>query len=182
MSEDWAMTTPGVEQMLYLMDKAFEGHGEHALLANLKSVMDEDWAWLPPGGERSIAHIVAHVAACKHMYDHYAFGEGVWTWTEPPFSDAALFAPRPKAELIDWLREGQRVLCGHVAALNDDDELTKPRRSNWGAEHETRWLIAKMIEHDLYHGGEINHIRALHQGHDRWAIPHGRSAKLSLST
>jgi hypothetical protein len=26
-----------------------------------------------------------------------------------------------------------------------------------------------MIEHDLYHGGEINHIRSQHQQNDRWA-------------
>jgi hypothetical protein len=25
-----------------------------------------------------------------------------------------------------------------------------------------------MIEHDLYHAGEINHIRALRQENDRW--------------
>jgi hypothetical protein len=26
-----------------------------------------------------------------------------------------------------------------------------------------------MIQHDLYHAGEINHIRALRQRNDRWA-------------
>jgi hypothetical protein len=26
-----------------------------------------------------------------------------------------------------------------------------------------------MIEHDLYHAGEINHLRSLRQGTDRWA-------------
>jgi len=34
---------------------------------------------------------------------------------------------------------------------------------------ETRWLIGVMIEHDLYHAGEINHLRALRHGNDRWA-------------
>ena len=34
---------------------------------------------------------------------------------------------------------------------------------------ESRWIIAVMIEHDLYHAGEINHIRALRQGNDGWA-------------
>jgi hypothetical protein len=27
-----------------------------------------------------------------------------------------------------------------------------------------------MIEHDLYHAGEINHLRALRHGADRWAF------------
>lgn len=26
-----------------------------------------------------------------------------------------------------------------------------------------------MIQHDLYHVGEINHLRSLRQGTDRWA-------------
>jgi hypothetical protein len=34
--------------------------------------------------------------------------------------------------------------------------------------HETRWFIVTMIEHNLYHAGEINHIRALSQGNDNW--------------
>lgn len=162
------MTSPGVDQLLYLMDQAFEGSKEHALLNNLRSVRNEDWTWRPDGGGRSIADIVAHVAACKHMYDHHAFGEGVWKWNEPPFDDASLSAPRSQEGMIAWLQEGQRLLREHVAAL-DDSGLISPRRANWGQEYETRWLIAVMIEHDLYHGGEINHLRALRQGNDRWA-------------
>jgi hypothetical protein len=34
---------------------------------------------------------------------------------------------------------------------------------------ETRWIIKSMIEHDLYHAGEINRMRALRQENDRWA-------------
>jgi hypothetical protein len=29
-----------------------------------------------------------------------------------------------------------------------------------------RWFIGVMIQHYAYHAGEINHIRALHQGDD----------------
>ncbi len=166
------MNRAAIDQLLYLMDSAFEGledAGGHALMANLRSVTEQEWAWLPTDGGRSIAHIVAHVAAAKHMYDHYAFGEGRWTWTDPLFSDEALFGqPRPMAELIGWLQEGQRLMRAHVAEL-DDDELLKPRRTNWGELYETRRLIAIIIEHDLYHAGEINHLRALRQGNDRWA-------------
>ena len=34
---------------------------------------------------------------------------------------------------------------------------------------ETRWIIKSMIEHDLYHAGEDNRMRALGQRNDRWA-------------
>lgn len=36
-----------VEQLLYLMDEAFEAHGEHSLLRNLESVSRDDWLSVP---------------------------------------------------------------------------------------------------------------------------------------
>jgi hypothetical protein len=33
----------------------------------------------------------------------------------------------------------------------------------------TRWSsVVTMIQHDLYHAGEINHLRSLNQGTDQW--------------
>lgn len=70
--------------------------------------------------------------------------------------------------MIDWLREGHALFRGYVAAMENDYELMTPRKSNWGEEYETRWLIATILQHDVYHAGEINHIRALAQGNDAW--------------
>jgi len=69
--------------------------------------------------------------------------------------------------MIDWLREGHAYLRGYVENL-DDGELTVKRKWHPGPMMETRWLVSTMIEHDLYHAGEINHIRALVQGNDAW--------------
>ena len=151
------------------MDEAFDAEGhEHSFLANLRSLKDDDWEWMPTGGGRPIFEIVYHVGICKYVYDNHAFGDASMRWDHP----RSLPGIRPDSspdEVIAWLREGQRVLRGSVAALESDDELLKLRRSNWGQEYETRWLISVMVEHDLYHAGEINHIRALHHGDDRWA-------------
>ena len=40
--------------------------------------------------------------------------------------------------------------------------------TNWGELRPTRWIIAAMITHDAYHAGEINHLRSLLDGDDRW--------------
>ncbi len=77
--------------------------------------------------------------------------------------------PAAVAELIGWLENAPRRLLGSVEALADDPELLKPRRTNWSEMKETRWIIKSMIEHDLYHAGEINRMRALRQQNDRWA-------------
>ncbi len=61
-----------IDLLVWLIEGAFERDNNHALLVNLASVSDEEWTALPPGGERSIANIVEHVAWCKWMYEDYA--------------------------------------------------------------------------------------------------------------
>ena len=133
---------------------------------NLRTVSASDWLWTPGGGQRSICKIAVHVGACKYMYDNHAFGDAHLFWTDAlvePWPDN----PPAKDEVLAWLCEGQRRLREHVAALSDDD-LLELRRANWGEMKETRWLIKTLIEHDVYHAGEINHLRALAQHNDQW--------------
>jgi hypothetical protein len=157
------MSTAAVSQLLYLLDSAFQGTDWHSLLGNLGAVRPADWLWVPPGGRRSISAIVDHVGSCKIMYHNHAFGDAQLTWDNPQIrGGAALATP---ATAIAWLREVHAPLAQSLAAL-DDAELLRPRMTNWGAPKETRWIITTMIEHDLYHAGEINHIRCLVQEND----------------
>lgn len=166
------MGKAAVELMLFLMDEAFATNREHSLLANLRTVKDDEWRWTPADGGRSIFEIVQHVGECKYAYDNHAFGDRSMRWIEAD-SIPSISPDDTPADIIDWLTNGQDLLREHVAAL-DDDELLKPRMANWGQEHETRWLLSVLIEHDLYHSGEINHVRALIQGNDTWAWPSNR--------
>ncbi|HEV8574773.1 MAG TPA: DinB family protein [Dehalococcoidia bacterium] len=172
------MSRAAVEQLLYLISQAFEEDGEHSLLRNLGSVSPDTWLWVPPGGALSVRQIVGHVGACKYMYDNFAFGDARMTWGDPAgatglsmedLQSSANLRTEPSSEaLVEWLREGQRGLVQNVSAL-DDDRLRAQRQRPEGGMKETRWIIGVMIEHDLYHAGEINHLRALHEGNDRWA-------------
>jgi hypothetical protein len=161
-----------LDQVLYFMDEAFSGDDWHSVLSNLKDVRLEDWLWVPPAGARPIGEMVSHLAACKNMYGDHAFGDGTMRWDSPladqkmlkQASDAAV------AELMRFLHEAHARLRGQVDALGDDAELVRPRRTNWGEVKETRWIIKATVEHDLYHAGEINRLRALRQLNDRWAF------------
>jgi uncharacterized damage-inducible protein DinB len=161
------MTRQAIESYLYLMDAGFEGRDWHSLLSNLNTVAPEDWEWVPPDGARSIRDIIRHVGRVKVMAYDQAFGEAALTWDDPRVDGEATTIDRPTA--IAWLRTCHERLHGGVAALADDAELLQPRRTNWGELRETRWIIVvTMIQHDLYHAGEINHLRALHQSNDQW--------------
>src|SRR5262245_55960767 len=164
----------GIEALLDLMDEAFRGGGieasneSQALVTNLATVPPEAWAALPAGATRSIADIAVHVGACKVMYDDYAFGPGTLRFGTPevePFSPPSDASP---ADVTAWLEAVHERLAGHVAALVDDAELDRPRPTNWGEDRPTRWIVAAMITHDAYHAGEINHLRSLLDGDDRW--------------
>jgi uncharacterized damage-inducible protein DinB len=162
----------GIDALLYLMEEAFRGVGleesneSQALLTNLASVAPEHWQAKLPSVERTIEDIASHVAACKAMYDDYAFGSGSLEWGTP---EAEPFAAggRPE-EITAWLEQVHARLAGHVAQLADDAALDEPRPTNWGEMRPTRWIVAAMITHDAYHAGEINHLRSLLDGDDRW--------------
>jgi hypothetical protein len=157
------MAAERVSELLNLFDEAFQGPRWHSVLTNLESVEPEDWLWVAPGGRRSIHDITAHVGACKFMYHNLAFGDGSYRWDQPPVAGWAALTTMPA--MIEWVREGHERLRGSIAALHDD-ELSGLRAHHSGTPRETRWIICTLIEHDLYHAGEINYIRALRQQND----------------
>ena len=150
--------------MLYMMDSAFDGKDWHSVLRNVDSVRDHEWDWLPQGGGRTIRSLLKELGECKQVYDSHAFGDGSVHW------DKGTVALMPdavsNADVLDWLRAAHLRLRDHLAALPDDAALTEEVMSQWGRTVERRFLIRTVIEHDLYHSGEINHIRALAQGND----------------
>jgi uncharacterized damage-inducible protein DinB len=150
-----------VEDILWRMDQAWSECRFNALVSNLEGLTWEEAAWRPMEGRRTILNILAHLGLCKVMYWEYAFGPASITWPEV----AGLL---PKEEDVEawkaWLRAAHEQFRSGVAELTDD-QLPEPRQANWGEELPTRTLINLMVEHDLYHGGEINYIRGLYRAH-----------------
>ena len=163
-----ASSRTAIDTLVWLSADAFAGDPVHSLLANLRDLPDEDWTALPPGGGRSIADILEHVAWSKWMYEDYAFGAASLRGDQPPLVPASGARSRPRDQLLAWLTDGQRRWLASVRALLNDSELERDRRTNWGERLPTRVIIRILIAHDLYHAGEINHLRALLRGTDRW--------------
>jgi len=157
-----------IDTLAWLIEDAFEGDPSHSLLANLHDLREEDWTALPRGSGRSIANILEHVGWSKCMYENYAFDTATMRGDKPPHIPADGARSRPHDELLAWLTDGHRQWLASVRALHNDAELDRDRLTNWGERLPTRVIIRIMIAHDLYHAGEINHLRALLQATDRW--------------
>src|SRR5688572_23963013 len=156
------MTTPSrtaLDTLVWLIHEAFEGDPEHSLLANLRNLSDQDWTALPPGAGRSIADILEHVSWSKWMYEDYAFGTAAMQGDQPPLVPEGNAKSRPREELMAWLNAGHHRWLTSVRSLSDDSELERERLTNWGDKLQTHVLIRILIAHDIYHAGEINHIR-----------------------
>ena len=161
-----------IDEIVYVLQEAFSGVGieetneGQSFLQNLKSVEESMWRMAPEGGVRTIESIALHVGSCKVMYDEYAFGPGRLFWgdtdVQPWHRGGA-----PFAETLDWLEDVHGRFVEHVRALRDED-LATPRPTNWGALRETRWLISTIVQHDVYHAGEVNHLRSVLSFSDGW--------------
>ena len=72
---------------------------------------------------------------------------------------------------VEWLQDSHNYLTECILELENDSELDVPRKAHWGENVPTYHLIVTMLEHDLYHAGEINRTRALLQDDDGWWVP-----------
>jgi hypothetical protein len=163
------MSRTTVEQLVDMLDLAFEPpanagptDGWHSLIGNLKSIRAEDWEFVPKRGKRTIAAIVIHCGFAFRVYADYGFGPG-----RLPIGEAVYRGTLVARDVDAWLREGHRILRDAIAATTDD-QLAAVGRTHWGEEKPRIWFARTIIEHTLYHAGEINHIRALSQENDKW--------------
>lgn len=177
------MSRAVVDSLVYLLDEAFEGIGQpwDSMLGNLASINEDDWLWVPPGGARMIRTVTSHVGGASYLYfdrvfgSYAVFGDPIKSWnapagnlgvgTEELDSTRRLEKEPPMADVIAWVTERARAFRDAVAEL-DDAALSEQRVNHRGQPHPVRWFIGLMIQHYTYHAGEINHIRALHQGND----------------
>ncbi len=69
------MGRAAIDQLLYSLDRAFEGEESrwHGLVRNLTSLEPERWDDVPAGCVRSALAIVEHVGGALRVYDSQAF-------------------------------------------------------------------------------------------------------------
>jgi hypothetical protein len=167
------MPRVAVGELLSMLDGAFDTavpvEDSQALLPNLRDATEDLWRLPPPGGSRAIDSILFHLGACKVVVNDLTFGDGSLGYDSPlamPPIGGSL------KEMVEWLRAAQQSFRDNLAAL-EDAHLEVLRKTGGGRPISVRGLVQGFIQHDLYHAGEINVIRGLLAGEDRW--PHERA-------
>jgi hypothetical protein len=117
-------------------------------------------------GQRAFDKDIAlHAGAAKYVCENFGFGNGSIAWM-PSLRDADARVGTLD-ECRGWLREGHARLRASIAVLSDA-ELDAERPVHYSGHETARFIVATMIQHDLYHSGLINHLRPLRQGTDYW--------------
>ena len=153
------------ERWVARLDAAFEGDMA-STIANLATVREQDWTWLPSGGARSIRDLVQHIGGSKLMYTDAAFGDGTLGFDDPLVQGEGSLDTVGLG--VAWLRAAHAALRAGVAGLDDaalDADIGMPFGRIGNAEE----MLDQLTRHEVYHTGEINHIRALAQDNDDWA-------------
>jgi uncharacterized damage-inducible protein DinB len=117
--------------------------------------------------ERSIGELAAHIISARavwfvRMLQQYEGVEELSEWDEP---DAPI---RTADELVRGLDATWQMLADALARWNSED-MAKVYAEDWGPEWNHKityftgsWAIWHLIEHDLYHGGEISLTLGMH--------------------
>lgn len=139
-----------------LAERAFSKSPWHSLIAALDGISDAAFNHVPdkhggfPWMNGSVRDIVYHVAGDKLVQLDQAYGDGTMNWENVPIDK--------DGNLIDQLKASQTALTNAIRSAND---VTK-KVSSWGGKRmPAHDFFLMLIEHDLYHAGQIRYIRNL---------------------
>lgn len=150
--------------------------GLNEWLDHLGTPSPEAMVWqMTPNGP-SIGGLFLHIAGCELFWlQEVGDGESVdptdvaWAYD----SELDQFAgqwPTPPAESFEWylsmLKEHRHASYERVARHSDPNSI----HERWDIQHTYRWIVAHLLEHDSYHGGQAVLL------HEAWKVLSSRSA------
>jgi len=159
-----------VENLKRDLEAAYRGSRWHSFKSALEGITPEEASWTPPAYEGfpwmkgSIVEIVFHVGGDSLYQLDYALGERKLTWDKLQQRFQEMGGDLEAA--IELAEEGYRALKSALESLADEDlKRTYPTPESKGKSERTlREFFRMMVEHYLYHAGQIVYIRSLIKG------------------
>lgn len=147
-----------VDVLLKLQKRAFESSQWHSLKAALDGIDEAIFDWKPskhegfPWMDGSIRDIVYHVTGDKLVQFSQAYGDGSVNWENVPIVRGEI------GDMRDELTRAHGAVVDALRKLTEDGLQEKV--ATWGG---TRMaaedFFLMLIEHDIYHAGQIRYIR-----------------------
>jgi hypothetical protein len=106
--------------------------------------------------EGSILSNVVHLAGCKIMYGSAAFRSMEVRWRDTVERMESLWPSWEGAK--EWLHESHLYWLASWAEEEDFERLVK---TNWGDDWPSWRIISTVTQHDSYHAGQIQLLRAV---------------------
>lgn len=155
-----------IEQLQRQIEAAYRTSRWHSLKRALEGLKPEEAAWTPTPykgfswAKGSIVEILFHVAGDTLYQLDYAFGSGTLTWEKlkERFAQAGGDLKAAQALLVEAYAELERRL----SALTDADLACSYRAPD--GEKTLEELFGMILEHFLYHAGQIVYVRNLLAG------------------
>jgi uncharacterized damage-inducible protein DinB len=151
-----------VDLLLTQLDQAYDRHSWHGtnLRGSIRRLTPAEAAWRPQQGRHSIHEIVVHAAYWKYAARRRLAREKRGSF---PLKGSNWFS-REEADADLWradlqlLEECHRSLCQVVSRLSPAALTRSVGQSLSGLS-----LVSGIIAHDLYHAGQIQLIKRMHE-------------------
>ncbi len=158
-----------VEFLLARLDDAFYKSRWHSFKSAVEGLTQEEASWKPPKYESPkpwnfsgrILDLIYHLGADTLFQLNQIFGDRTLTWE--------VLHDRFKAKggdlkaALKLAEEGYQALREKLSSLTDS-ELEERRKTASEREITAERFFVMLIEHHIYHAGQINYIRGLYAG------------------
>ena len=149
-----------IARILDQLEREYGGDPWHgtALRQILAGIDYRQAAAYPLDGAHSIWEIVLHMTAWKNEVRRRLGGAPAGLPTEGDWPAPPTPGPQTWSEAIDALDTAHRALTAVIARLADDQLLAltnDPRVDELGAGRTNYQLLQGVIQHDVYHSGQI---------------------------
>ncbi|MEO9805759.1 MAG: DinB family protein [Reichenbachiella sp.] len=150
-----------VDQLIHKLEEIYGGNPWHgaSMTGLLSSVPNEHFSLPVSPGEKTISHILEHIIAWRQfaiekLKENQSFDIPLNTeadWPKPQSSS------NPKQYYLDRLNQSQRELLS-LLKTKDDTWLNEDTHNK---SYKNNYLIQGIVEHDLYHSGQIGIFNSL---------------------
>ena len=149
-----------IDRILDQMDRAFSGDAWHgpSLMSTLEGLSAEDASQHAIRGAHSIWELVHHLGSWNQIVLRRLKGEHLEVTTERDWPPVWEVSETAWQRAVENLSESHRRLRDFVAAI-EDDQLDKKDQKTSGATTSRYVVLHGMIQHHLYHAGQIAILR-----------------------